>query len=208
MLPLPCLFFYPSLLTSKTQLPHFFFKVLLYRRLLSSTFTLRVYLPFSYQRRIFPSFPEFVPTSSACKVFVQLIRIQDLPLQLLVRVSSASQQPTKLTWLSTNQETCLSSSPPDFTAFSSGKMVKKSKAPKPIDPHLQQQLASLSVPVHLEALLLQITNPNTQQIAAAEVIVKAYLKMPECCVGFVQQLQGSQHAQVSIYNHRYLYTLI
>lgn len=49
-------------------------------------------------------------------------------------------------------------------------------------------MARLADPHQLEAVLLQLTAPDTQQIAQAEGIIKKYAKSPACIPGFMQQV--------------------
>jgi hypothetical protein len=49
-------------------------------------------------------------------------------------------------------------------------------------------LAQLADPRQLEALILQLTVADTQQIAQAEAIIKKYLKGPVCIGGLMQQV--------------------
>lgn len=51
----------------------------------------------------------------------------------------------------------------------------------------------LSDPHQLEALLLQLCAPDTQQIAQAEGIVKKYVKNPVCVQGLIQQVSMRLH---------------
>ncbi len=60
----------------------------------------------------------------------------------------------------------------------------------------KEVLAALQNPTNLEALLLQLTAPDTQVIQQAEAIVKKYVKNPVCVAGLVQQVQGSSYVQV------------
>ncbi|EWM29705.1 Importin-beta [Nannochloropsis gaditana] len=57
-------------------------------------------------------------------------------------------------------------------------------------------LTQLANPSNLEALLLQLTAPDTQIIQQAEAVIKKYVKSPVCVAGLVQQLQGSTYLQV------------
>ena len=49
-------------------------------------------------------------------------------------------------------------------------------------------VAGLADPHQLEALLLQLTTPDTQVVAQGEAILKKYLKGPVCVGGLMQQV--------------------
>lgn len=70
----------------------------------------------------------------------------------------------------------------------------KSRTPSPAPS--KEVLAQLQNPTNLEALLMQLTAPDTQVIQQAEAVVKKYVKSPICVAGLVQQMQGSKYVQV------------
>eukprot|EP00624_Nannochloropsis_granulata_P005606 evm.model.NODE_3984_length_32566_cov_17.902445.2 len=72
--------------------------------------------------------------------------------------------------------------------------TNKSRTPSPAPS--KEVLAQLQNPTNLEALLLQLTAPDTQVIQQAEAVVKKYVKSPICVAGLVQQMQGSKYIQV------------
>ncbi len=69
-------------------------------------------------------------------------------------------------------------------------------SPQPIPSPTKEMIDALSNPVNLEALLLQLTAPDTRTIATGEAVIKRYLKGLGCVPGLVQQIQGSKYVQV------------
>lgn len=57
-----------------------------------------------------------------------------------------------------------------------------------LSPPVKEIVSQLSNPHQLEALLLQLTTPDTQVVAQGEVIIKKYLKGPVCIGGLMQQV--------------------
>ena len=57
-------------------------------------------------------------------------------------------------------------------------------------PPTKEMVEALNNPANLEALLMNLTAPDTRVIAQAEAIVKKYLKGPVCVPGLMQQVGG------------------
>lgn len=69
-------------------------------------------------------------------------------------------------------------------------------SPQPVPSPTKEMVESLNNPLNLEALLLQLTAPDTRTIATGEAVIKKYLKGLGCVPGLIQQIQGSNYVQV------------
>lgn len=69
-------------------------------------------------------------------------------------------------------------------------------SPQPALSPTKEMIDALANPVNLEALLLQLTAPDTRTIATGEAVIKRYLKGLGCVPGLIQQIQGSNYLQV------------